>query len=74
MHLSDNSPNELIVAYKNPACIERIDIRNTKKSTISGTKSPSLLSSCILDLGDDVSIVSMLPFLSEVGKGYRTYN
>ena len=73
MSLNQERPYELTVAYKHPFTIDRLDIRNTKKSPISGTRSPLLLSSQPMHFPGEAWIVSMTPYLTEVilaGLGY----
>ena len=65
-HVTEQSPNEVVVAYKNPTSIEILDIRNTRSSPISGTKSPILLSYQFLSLPKNAYILSTIPYFTEV--------
>ena len=64
--MSESSPYELIVTYKNPASIDRFDLRNTTVSPLYGTKTPASLSSHLLHFPNESYIISMHPFLTEV--------
>lgn len=66
MSLSECSPFELVVTYKNPASMDRFDLRNTSISPLSGIKTPHSLSSHLLHFPNDSHVISMHPFLTEV--------
>lgn len=63
--LSQMREQEVVFSYKAPCSLNVIDMRNTHYSIITGSKTPSLLSSTSLSMGS-LFPISLHPFFSSV--------